>query len=452
MNSTRKATNERTGAEEHIGVSFGDEHLLPPSLVVARCMNSKDRDEIEAFMYVQWACSQPGGLAALARTINDTVLSTDRKYQEHCKDFKKSSESFYGFEMEAGGVTEKLLREQCLNMESSRWSLLRSSISFTRAIQRVMKNHETEVAARIAETEVSRHIFECLEYARETASLVLVEGDARIGKSFAAKNWCERNPARVRYVQVPSSSDEKTFHLKIAEATGVSRSVARSGQDLRMRVQSAVQGLNIMLVFDEAHYLWPSAGTRTTKPKRINWIMTELVNYGIPVVLISTHQFSSDQRRVEETTGWASEQFIGRIGHFQQLPAEVPESDLRAVASFHLPEGDSKSHDMLVDFAMVSKRSVAGIALVVDRARFEARKAGQKAVTLAHIKRVIECYALPSDSALSERINSNKRPRATFPAERETVKPQPTAGRRQTKLSQPENRIVNRAGNLVATT
>ena len=71
--------------------------------------------------------------------------------------------------------------------------------------------------------------------------------------------------------------------------------------------------------------------------------MTALVNYGVSVALVTTPQFTRAQKVVEKRTHWASEQFIGRIAHYQKLPDGLNEYDLKAVARSLLPERQSAS-------------------------------------------------------------------------------------------------------------
>jgi hypothetical protein len=71
---------------------------------------------------------------------------------------------------------------------------------------RWIKTHSTDV-----ETIIGRRVAEAFDYARETRSLVLVDGVARIGKTFSARAYCERSGGLARYVQVPFSNDDTTF-------------------------------------------------------------------------------------------------------------------------------------------------------------------------------------------------------------------------------------------------
>ena len=68
----------------------------------------------------------------------------------------------------------------------------------------------------------------------------------------------------------------------------------------------------LMLVIDEAHYLWPQHERIYSTPELINWVNTALVNHQVPVALICTDQFAKIKARVEKQTGGTSEQLKHR--------------------------------------------------------------------------------------------------------------------------------------------
>lgn len=274
-------------------------------------------------------------------------------------------------------------------------------------------------AARIAErrsqtvvTELGQQIYDELDYALETKCLVLIEGLARMGKTYAAKAWCAQRPGRARYVQVPSTNDEVGFFRAIAKALGISSGLGWKAVQLRERIEDVLQGGDLILVFDEAHYCWPTNDYRYALPGRINWIMGALVNQGVPVALITTPQFIKTQKIVEARTQWTSEQFIGRVGHFQKLPQSLSEDDLKNVALSLLPGADAKSIEILVRYAQGSAKYLAGIESAVRRACYLAAREQRQAVNRADIKRAIQESVIPSDNALAQALaEPEKRPR-----------------------------------------
>jgi hypothetical protein len=266
-----------------------------------------------------------------------------------------------------------------------------------------------------AVTSIGKSVCDALDYALESGRLVLVDGMARTGKTFAAKAWVAQHPGRARYVQVPSSKDEIGFFRAIATALGVSCGLSWKAVQLRDRIEDAVQSSKLMLVFDEAHYLFPTTDCRYSLPGRINWVMTALINQGVPVALVTTPQFLRTQKVVEARTNWTSEQFIGRIGHYQPLPDTLSADDLEAVAKTYVPLGDAKSIKALVLYAESSAKYLAGIEAVACRAQYIAGKEGRKKTEFADIKRAIQESVIPSDRAFANAMQPATRARRSQP-------------------------------------
>jgi hypothetical protein len=254
-------------------------------------------------------------------------------------------------------------------------------------------------------TEIGRRIEDTLDYALESKCMVLIDGLARIGKTFSAKAWCAKHPGAARYVQVPSTNDDIGFYRAIAKAVGVSINLNSKAQELRQRIEDALQSSHLVVVFDEAHYLWPNSAYRDALPGRINWIMTALVNEKVPVALMTTPQFMRAQKKVESRSCWTSEQFIGRIDHYEKLPDSLAKADLEKVAKALLPEGDAKTIELLVCYAQGSAKYLAGIESAVRRGRYLASRGDRGRVGFADIRRAIQESVIPFDSALAQALS-----------------------------------------------
>lgn len=283
------------------------------------------------------------------------------------------------------------------------WSI--SSPWYFPTLIETLRDYQTawiaERSAGLVTTEIGRQVNETLDYALETGRMVLIDGMARTGKTTAARQWCEQRPGRARYVQVPSSTDDGGFFRAIAKALGVSINLNSKAVELRDRVEDTLQRSRLAVVFDEAHYLWPQGNFRDALPTRLNWIMTALVNHGVPVGLVTTPQFIRSQQQVEKKSCWTSEQFIGRIGHYQRLPDSLSPEDLAAVARVQLPEGEAKAIALLVAYARSSAKYLAGIDSVVTRARYLAGRTGRAKVSCSDVAAAIQEGVIPSDNALS---------------------------------------------------
>jgi histone H3/H4 len=274
-------------------------------------------------------------------------------------------------------------------------------------------------------TSLGERVHEALDYADESGRMTLIEGNARFGKTYSVIDWCLRHPGRARYVQLESTSDDMSFYRAIAKALGVSISLKSKAQDLRMRIEESLQPGNLVLVLDEAHYLWPNLIDSRSLPTRINWILTALVNRGVPVVLVTTPQFLSNQRAFEHKTRWTSEQFTGRIGHFEPLPDVLPVEDLEKIASALLGDVDPRIVEAVVEYANGSAKYLAGITTVIDRASFVARKEGRDIIQFADIRRAIKESVIPSDTAFAIAMQpvARAKPRRAFAAPSEPLQP-----------------------------
>jgi len=118
----------------------------------------------------------------------------------------------------------------------------------------------TEIANKVqtlADTEAHRQINGALDFCMRRRRMVLIEGKAGIGKTDAIKNWCHRSGGLARHVEVPSSNDDRSFFAAIAESLGVARGASYNGQQIKVRVEDALRASGLMIVFDEAQFLWP---------------------------------------------------------------------------------------------------------------------------------------------------------------------------------------------------
>lgn len=393
MNNTRTAKPGTPLRQERFASSY--QSGLLANLVAKRCAQIEDASERAAIWFLQWLSWQPGGLAAHVKDI----------FPADCLKLNPVNE------------LEKELFETCLSSElqphnDPEWKLAAAYR------QRWIQNHSGGV-----ETIIGARMAKAFDYARETRCLVLVDGLARIGKTFSARAYCELSAGLARYVQVPYSNDDTTFFRTIGRALGVSTSLQLKATEIRTRVEDVLQRGDLALIFDEAAWLFPQTGRHYSLPARVNWLTTALLNFGVPVVLIVTEQFHISQKRVETQTGWASDQFTGRTGHVERLPEVLPMSDLIAVAGAVFPEGDAKSWRALAAYADLSKTRLAAIEALANRARWHARQSGRAAATPADLSRAIQESILPGDpriKPIAATPRQNRSARATLsPARRD---------------------------------
>lgn len=235
-------------------------------------------------------------------------------------------------------------------------------------------------ADRIVDTTVTRIVTDELDFALEARTFVLIEGREGIGKSEAARNWCDRNPGRAVYVRLESGTDETTLYRSIARAIGTSCSYGRKALEMRARIQDALQPGQILLVLDEAHFLWPQSGrAERAAPKRVDWLRTALIDFDVPVALISTPQYFAQACDRFRKGGWNSLQVQRRLARTTALPEPdaISVEDVLAVARSYFPAVDKRTLKLIAAVAIGTVGFLANIKFLRKRVDFMAdRKPG----------------------------------------------------------------------------
>ncbi len=262
------------------------------------------------------------------------------------------------------------------------------------------KKHSIQV-----ETEIGAKISESLDYCIQTGSLVLVEGNTGIGKAYALKKYCERNPGLIRYVQVPTYADDASFFRAIGRSLGISAALSLKVQQLRDRCEDTLRESNgLALAFDQAQFLFVASTHREIMFRRINWIMCQ-ANSGVPVFLCATPQFLETQKSAETVSKWNSEQ-LTRGMTYVQLPSVVSKKDLASVAKALAPEMDDDAIKAVVIYADKSSKYIAGIDTVLKRARFISHRKGRDKITGKDVCEAMSESVMPSDRALAEAMSN----------------------------------------------
>ncbi len=255
-------------------------------------------------------------------------------------------------------------------------------------------------------TSVGDTLCSALEYAGTRRKMVVADGAARIGKSFAAKTWCNLNPGSARYMECPASNDDFSFFRELALSLGVSVNLKSKAQELRSRVEEVLRAGDLTLVIDEAHYLWPQSHFRNTTPGRINWIMTALVNHGVGVALVTTPQFFRSLSAIERVTCWTSDQFKGRIGRYVALPVVLSRDELEELAAVLLPAADSNSIRAAARYAESSGKYLGALEAITDVAKYFCESDGREKVEFKDVEQAIRESVTPSDEALKAALAS----------------------------------------------
>lgn len=464
MSSTRRATDSIKFRQERFASAPEFERGLMGNLVAKRCALLERREDRQLIWFLQLLSHEAGGLGTLAadlterypeRVATETMQKYGTKpgqaysvkqvknlreefniasdamplYGEICQGYladclsslPDDKESAYGMAeqdaeeypkaypasvfqkrcLDAASVgLERHLKEMCLDpakpvSDGSPWY-------YPTLVSTIREFQAEWIAARQPEvvTSIGEQLCNALEYSVARRKLVIIDGTPRIGKTHAAKAWCRLNPGIVRYVQCPASNDDFSFFRDIALSLGVSVSLKSKAQELRSRVEETLRGGDLALVIDEAHYLWPQSHYRNTTPGRINWLMTELVNKGVAVALVTTPQFFRSLSEIERVTCWTSDQFKGRIGRYIKLPDVLSREELQEVAGVLLPAGDAKSIRALALYAESSGKYLGALEAVADTAQYFCQSEDRPKVEFRDVERAIRESVTPSDEAL----------------------------------------------------
>lgn len=263
-------------------------------------------------------------------------------------------------------------------------------------------------------TTVAHEIFETLDHALAIRKMVVIEGDSGCGKTTAAEAWCAQHQGEARFVSLSGITQKTGFFQKLASAAGLAAS-QRKAIEMQRRVEEFFRRTRLMLVIDEAHYLFPEHHQRSRTPELVNWVNTALVNQRVPVALICTDQFAQRKARTKQCTGWTSEQLEHRVKRYKKLSSVPTKGDLEAVAARLLrmrwseaeqawtvrgPRPPRDFVNMVVGYALTSKLRLPAVADTVGETQYQARLNQDGQISARDIQRALFGYRIPSDGAL----------------------------------------------------
>ncbi len=288
------------------------------------------------------------------------------------------------------------------------------------AVREFQDCYEGRVTSEFIFTTIGCEIFETLDHALATGKMVVIEGESGSGKTTAVEAWCAAHQGQARFIALSGINHKTGLFRKLANAIGLSAAKSKA-IDMQVRVEDFFRRTRLMLVIDEAHYLWPQYQRSYTSPELIDWVNTALVNHNVPVALICTDQFAKLKTRVEKQTGWTSQQLEHRVRRYKKLPSTRCRQDLEAAAArllsltWNLQEqklitiGADPHPDLIrvvVGYALTCKMRLPAVAKTVEEARYQARKAGRSHVIATDIRTAILEYQIPSDQALQNAFQS----------------------------------------------
>jgi hypothetical protein len=257
-----------------------------------------------------------------------------------------------------------------------------------------------------------------LDVALLTGKMVVVEGNAGIGKTTAADAWVQLHLGECRRVSLSGVSNKTSVFRAISQSLGLASSYAHTATDMQARIEDVLRRSGLMLVIDEAHHLFNAAERVYTRPELVDWINTSLYNHNVPVGLIVTPQFRIRMARVERQTSWNADQLRRRVKRFCQLPAKPRTVDLENVTRKLLPGASKEQLDYIVGYSLSSKLHLPAIVDAIDEARLLARREGREQITFEDVERAIrdfcaqsaQAWAAPIPDAASPRQRTRTRP------------------------------------------
>ncbi|MDO8943006.1 MAG: AAA family ATPase [Desulfobacterales bacterium] len=254
-------------------------------------------------------------------------------------------------------------------------------------------------SARFARTSIADILQPSLDHALQTGRMVLIEGNSGVGKSESAKAWCDQNRHVARYLTLSAISNRTTLCRSLAHALGLPKSMSLSATKILPRIEDFLRESRLMLVIDEAHYLWPQTNRPDRSPELINWLMTACSNRKVPVALITTSDWHRLQGNTEKHTRWNSEQLGRRIVQFSRLPERPSNEDfftvIRAIAKDAVP----LAQDALAGYGIGRDGSLTRMVDTLEDARRVAASAGRSSVTVKDVKAAVDARKY-SDNAL----------------------------------------------------
>jgi hypothetical protein len=251
-------------------------------------------------------------------------------------------------------------------------------------------------------TAIGKSVWETLNFALTSRSMVVVDGLEGRGKTQAVKAWCAGHLGTARFVSLKGITSKTLAFREISRALGISFTYTRTGPDIQMRIEDVLKRSKLMLVVDEAHYVFNQSRKMTTRPELVDWIDTAICNQGVGISLITTPQFIVCMTRAADQVEWNYRQFRRRVKRWNTLPEKNTEADIRAVARNVFEKANAQMISKIVGYALLSKRDLSAIGDVADEVRVMLGTDDLSKATPDHIHRAIYDFLLPSDKTFLE--------------------------------------------------
>lgn len=330
--------------------------------------------------WIQWRSWQPGGLRRLSEEIRDllppqtAIGPMGRSFLDDPRmaDFLEEDgiKTPRPAQTPSAEAIEEALAQFCLDPHAPDIGPLRQGAGEIREAESAFAR------SGLAVTEAVRQIWPALNRCASQRSVVLVEGPARVGKTAAARAWCDASKGIGRLIQTPHGNDLDPLFRAIAKAIGTAYGEKYKANQVESRILKALPGSGLSLVFDDAWNLWPQGDIRQSHPRRLQWLLG-LLDSGIGVGLVTAPQWWDCRRAFIAQTGWAVDQLDGRLACIVSLPSKLSLEDALAVVKSVFPAASPAVLNGLGKLAASSLRRLGAIDGVFKEAVYIARQAGR---------------------------------------------------------------------------
>jgi hypothetical protein len=308
-----------------------------------------------------------------------------------------------GEEVDVSDIESDSAIEQ--NPELSKGDFRQATLPYFRDIIGALFEYQARRAAKIREnfqlTTIGKKIWKTLDSTLAIRGMVLLDGLEGRGKSEAVKAWCETHLGTARFVSLSGISCKTIAFRKIAKALGIASSYTRKATEMQARIEDVLQLSKLMLVVDEAHFMFNQSRRIYSPPELVDWIDTSLRNHGVPVALVTTPQFIVGLTRAADQVEWNFRQFRRRV-RWVKLPERNSEEDIKAVARKVFKKADARIISKIAGYALLSKRDLSAVGDVANEVRGMLGTDDLSKATLDHVHRAIYDFLLPSDKAFLE--------------------------------------------------
>jgi hypothetical protein len=404
---------------------YVEQRGLLGNIVAAKAQLYRKPKYRSILFFLQALSMQEGGLARVAdeilTTFSDRIVDTDNSRDVLTPDQQRDEFYLYlnpsAHRQEFGSLLVRwfteFLEALCIDPNADLERIAETKIGETGtsnaaryfkdpigAILEYRKRYEAADNFKVV-TSIGAEVHALCDGALRSRRMAVAEGVSGSGKTYAAKQWARRHLGEARYVSLSGITHRTGFFRKVGAALGLGV-CQQSSAKLQARVEAHLERTGLLLIIDEAHYLWPKNKRANSAPELIDWVDTELVNNGVPVVLFCTDQFAKKKAQVEKNTGWNSDQMMHRTWVYHTLPERPREKDLRDVARLllsHRFEGEdeiwvydaaiqphSKGVELATLYASSNLLPLGSLRSLVDHARNIASADGREVVGLRDIQ------------------------------------------------------------------